>query len=70
MARAGAAMCTLRRGRKGQVGAARRGAARRRRRSSGEGTISGAAGRRHPLVNNARWRAGEAPVPDSTARNS
>lgn len=23
-----------------------------------------------PLVNNARWRAGEAPVPDSTARNS
>lgn len=24
----------------------------------------------HPLVNNARWRAGEAPVPDSTARNS
>lgn len=26
--------------------------------------------RRHPLVNNARWRAGEAPVPDSTARNS
>lgn len=42
-------------------------ASRRRRRG---GTISGAAGGCHPLVNNVRWRAGEAPVPDSTARNS
>lgn len=42
-------------------------ASRRLRRG---GTISGAVGGYHPLVNNVRWRAGEAPVPDSTARNS